>query len=231
MVTDAVILDFDDTLVATNLIFEDARNRFFKIMVSFGCTDCQAIGEYLNQADINNVLSKGYMAKDCFPRAMRQTYEYFMRRSGRDINLNVAEVIEKIGFEVYEQEVEYQEGAQELLDALKGKVRLFLLTQGEENIQKKRLDRSGILEYFDDFRIVRNKSRSEYLTFLTDMNIEARYSWMIGNSLRSDINPALSVGLSAVHYKIPAWDFEHEEPAGDYNTIYNLLDFLELVQL
>ena len=231
MVTDAVIFDFDDTLVATNIIFENARKRFFEIMAAYGCTDCNALGEYLNTADVNNVLSKGYMAKDCFPRAMRQTYEYFICQSGKEVDQTVADAIESIGFEVYDHDVNYQDGAQELLSALQGKVRLFLLTQGETTTQQKRLDRSGVLEFFDDFRIVRNKNREEYLSFLMDMNIDAPRSWMIGNSLRSDINPALSAGLLAAHYKIPAWDFEHEDPAGNYDTIYNLLDFLELIEL
>jgi len=230
MVTDSVIFDFDDTLVATNLIFEEARICFFEAMAACGCHDRRVIGEYLNNADICNVVAKGYMAKDCFPRAMRQTYEHFIGRAGRDIDQNIADAVEKIGFEVYDREVNYQPGAVDLLSALQGKVRLFLLTQGEEKTQNKRLDRSGVLTYFDDYRIVRNKSKEEYLSFLSDKNIDAGRSWMIGNSLRSDINPALSAGLMAAHYKIPAWDFEHEEPVGNYHTIYNLVEFLELIQ-
>ena len=67
MVTDAIIFDFDDTLVATNVIFEDIRQEFFAQMAELGFTEQVAIAEYLNQADINNVLALGYMGKECFP--------------------------------------------------------------------------------------------------------------------------------------------------------------------
>lgn len=77
MVTDAIIFDFDDTLVATNVIFESVREEFFAQMAALGFTDQEAIAEYLNQTDINNVLALGYMGKDCFPRAMGQTYQHF----------------------------------------------------------------------------------------------------------------------------------------------------------
>ena len=53
---------------------------------------------------------------------------------------------------------------------------------------------------------------------------------MVGNSLRSDINPALGVGLKAVHYQLPAWDFEHEEAIGEHYSITNLLDLEELIK-
>ena len=62
------------------------------------------------------------------------------------------------------------------------------------------------------------------------MDIEVAHSWMVGNSLRSDINPALGVGLRAVHYQLPAWDFEHEEAIGEHYSITNLLDLEELIK-
>lgn len=68
MVTDAIIFDFDDTLVATNVIFESVREEFFAQMAALGFTDQEAIAEYLNQTDINNVLALGNMGKDCFPQ-------------------------------------------------------------------------------------------------------------------------------------------------------------------
>ena len=162
---------------------------------------------------------------------MRQTYEYFIALAGGKANPETASAMEKIGWEVYEREVAYQEGAEKLLTSLQGKVRLFLLTQGDPKTQKQRLDRSGVLVYFEDFRIVPSKRQDEYLSFIKDNNIDVSRSWMVGNSLRADINPALGVGLAAAHYKIPAWEFEHEEPSGFYYTLNNLIDFLELIEL
>lgn len=138
--------------------------------------------------------------------------------------------MENIGWQVYEREADYLPGAEELLSSLQGQARLFLLTQGDTEVQKRRLDRRGVLQYFDDFRIVINKDIAAYRSFVVDMDIEVAHSWMVGNSLRSDINPALGVGLKAVHYQLPAWDFEHEEAIGEHYSITNLLDLEELIK-
>lgn len=231
MVTDAIIFDFDDTLVATNVIFEDIRQEFFAQMAELGFTEQVAIAEYLNQADINNVLALGYMGKECFPRAMGQTYQHFVSLAGQTYDPQIAQRLENIGWQVYQREAEYLPGAKELLTSLQGKARLFLLTQGDSGIQARRLKQRGILPYFDDFRIVVSKDVAAYTSFIRDMNIDVERSWMVGNSLRSDINPALTVGLKAVHYQLPAWDFEHEEALGEHYSITNLLDLKELIGL
>lgn len=231
MVVDAIIFDFDDTLVATNIIYDEARERFFAAMERLDCLDREAMGEFLNDTDIKYVRELGFLAKDCFPRAMRATYEHFVTTAGGACDSVTADTMEQIAWDVYERETEFMEGARELLEGLQGKVRLFLLTQGDKDTQLKRLQMSGLLQYFDDFRIVPVKTINEYQEFIAEMNIDASHSWMVGNSLRHDVNPAISAGLQAAHYKIPAWDFEHEEPLGEYHTLNNLTDFLELISL
>ena len=229
MVTDAIIFDFDDTLVATNVIFEQVRQEFFSRMAELGFEDQPAVAAYLNQADIKNVLALGYMGKDCFPRAMGQTYRHFSALAGREPDCRVARGLEDIGWQVYDLPAEYLPGAEELLEFLQGRARLFLLTQGDQEIQQRRLQRRGVLRYFDDYRIVAVKNPAAYSAFLAELRISASNSWMVGNSLRSDINPALSVGLRAVHYQLPAWEFEHEEAIGAHYSITNLLDLKELL--
>ncbi len=231
MVVDAVIFDFDDTLVETNCIFEAAREKFFAIMSAWGCADRDSMAEFLNQADIRRVMDKGYMAKDCFPLALRETYEHFIALSGREADAAAGEVIENIGWEVYDISPCYTPGAREVLSALQGKVRLFLLTQGDSDMQQERLTASELLNYFDGYRIVKTKDQAAYLDFVADMQIDIHRSWMIGNSLRSDINPALAIGMNAIHYQLPAWDFEHEEPVGLFASVDKLRDVLEVLPL
>lgn len=231
MVTDAVIFDFDDTLVQTNCIFELAREKFFAVMASYGCHDRAAMDTFLNQTDIRHVLSRGYMAKECFPHALRDAYRHFIAASGREADAATARLMEDIGWQVYTVPPCLIEGAVEVLQALQGKTRLFLLTQGDADVQQRRLAMSGLLEYFADYRIVRNKDEQAFLDFTADMNIDRASSWMIGNSLRSDINPALKIGMKAIHYQMPAWDFEFEEPIGNYTSVEKLIDILEVLRL
>ena len=125
-------------------------------MAALGFTDQEAIAEYLNQTDINNVLALGYMGKDCFPRAMGQTYQHFAALSKQIYDPQIAHSLENIGWQVYEREAEYLPGAEELLSSLQGQARLFLLTQGDTEVQKRRLDRRGVLQYFDDLEAFAN---------------------------------------------------------------------------
>ncbi|MCL2817495.1 MAG: hypothetical protein FWD39_03790, partial [Clostridiales bacterium] len=69
----AVLLDFDDTLVYTNGFFEEAKELFFRFMEGEGL-GAENLGETLNDFDVANTKKAGYMAKKCFPLALRQTY-------------------------------------------------------------------------------------------------------------------------------------------------------------
>ena len=227
--TEAIIFDFDDTLVATNRIYDEARREFFAEMTAFGKFDEDEMAYYLNAADIANVEAAGHLAKECFPLAMRQTYEHFLKAAGKDCREGAAQKMEDIGWRVFDKEPSWLPGAKELLAELQGKVKLFLFSQGNIAIQETRIRKSGVLAYFDDYRIVEQKDAGSLSGLIKDKGIDVSASWMVGNSVRSDINPALENGLNAALYVGDVWDYELAEPVGAYHRLDELKDILELI--
>jgi putative hydrolase of the HAD superfamily len=91
---------------------------------------------------------------------------------------------------------------------------LILMTKGHPAEQSGKIERSGLKEYFSAIEIVAEKDESTYRSAIAKYALAADVTWMIGNSPKSDINPALAAGLHAIF--IPhnnTWVLEHEQVA------------------
>jgi putative hydrolase of the HAD superfamily len=89
-----------------------------------------------------------------------------------------------------------------------------MMTKGHIAEQTRKIERSGLKKYFSAIEIVAEKDASSYRNIISNYDLPSVSCWMIGNSPKSDINPALSVGLNAVF--VPhgnTWILEHEEVA------------------
>jgi putative hydrolase of the HAD superfamily len=120
------------------------------------------------------------------------------------------------GRELLAHPVETFDGVAETLEALKGRYRLLVITKGDLFDQERKLAASGIDHLFDATEIVSEKDALTYERIFARHGDGARHAMMVGNSLKSDILPALESGAWAVH--IPhelTWALEHaEEPVG-----------------
>ncbi|MCR4963417.1 MAG: HAD family hydrolase [Firmicutes bacterium] len=220
----AVVFDFDDTLVYTNEIFDAAREDLYRLLAEAGVNRRQEIAAYLSTKDLDNVRRRGFLAADCFPLAMRQTAACFLPRRP-----DVAAAAEEAGWAVYRKKPRLAPDAEAVLAELSRDFLLLLWTQAEPYIQQPRLAQSGLLPYFTDVEICRCKDAPGLLAFLR-RNRAAAGSWLVGNSLRSDINPALQAGLRAVHISHPVWEYETETPVGTYYTIDALRQLPDLLK-
>ncbi|MGI5891955.1 MAG: HAD family hydrolase [Bacillota bacterium] len=218
----AIIFDFDDTLVYTNDIFNNAKDRFYDLMFELNLAD-ERLADVLNHLDIANVKKAGGLAKDCFPNALRQTYLYYCRKKNQQADLKIAELCADIGWQVYEITPVIVPGAEELLKELSAHYKLYMMTQGDKKTQKERMEKSGLLRYFDDYKIVKAKKQFHYMQLITKKSIKKEASWSVGNSLRSDINPALLAGLKAIHVQVDCWDYESAASIGGYHQTKDLL--------
>jgi putative hydrolase of the HAD superfamily len=98
------------------------------------------------------------------------------------------------------------------LDYLSARHDLVLLTKGHVEEQKLKVERSGIKDFFREVVIVPEKDVATYHRVIDEVGVEPQHTWMVGNSPRSDINPALAAGLKAVYIPHPhTWRLEHEE--------------------
>lgn len=121
--------------------------------------------------------------------------------------------VENIGRSVFEGSPQIFEGVHEVLVKLRFlNVLLILATKGDYEAQTAKIESSSLKNYFHRIYIFENKGTNELMEIVRDAAIDQHESWSIGNSIRSDINPAIRVGMKAIWIPIKTWDFEKEQP-------------------
>jgi putative hydrolase of the HAD superfamily len=121
------------------------------------------------------------------------------------------------------------DGVPETLAYLTTRHRLILFTKGEPAEQAAKVERSGLQGFFEAIEIVAEKDAKTYSLLVNKHKIVKTQGWMIGNSPRSDINPAMQIGLNAVY--IPhqhTWALEHEPVVSGSGKLVILPSFREL---
>jgi len=212
----AVLFDFDDTLVETAVHFDRAKKEFTRLLAGLGLGD-EELPEVLNRYDIAEVEAAGGFHRDCFPRALVAVYRYYCRRAGRPVASEVVRTVTALGRAVYDRVPRVRPGAVDLLRALAGRRRLILVTTGDQEVQMKRLAASGLAGWFDAVHVLPVKDEDAYRCIAQTRGLVPERSWMVGNSIRADINPARRVGFRCIFVPHPrTWDYDLEEPVGGH---------------
>lgn len=215
MTPQTLIFDADDTLWENNIYFERAFDDFCDYLDHSRLTPFE-IRAVLDEIEIVNRELHGYGALN-FGRNLGQCYQRLCERHiGPDDLARVMSFAERI----LEQPVELIEGVSETLAQLASRHELMLFTKGTVDEQQMKVDASGLGQYFSHVAIVREKNAASYSELVASRGLVPEVSWMVGNSPRSDINPALETGLGAVYVPHPrTWSLEHEEVRGNGRLI------------
>ncbi len=188
-----LIFDADDTLWENNIYFERAFEDFVDFLDHSSLTSAQ-IRDILNEIELVNAQLHGYGARN-FGKNLQQAYRRLAQREIRDADLDhVMSLAEKI----LEQPVELIDGVEETLEYLSPRHDLTLFTKGHPEEQRLKVDRSGLARFFAHTAIVKEKDAPAYRRLIEDRALDPARTWMIGNSPKSDINPAVEAGLNAV---------------------------------
>lgn len=224
-----ILIDFDDTLVETTIQFFQAQDLFAEKMSTLGYPKEEVIS-MLEKIDIDNVIKCGGFHMHCFPDAMGQTYQYFCQINNKKVCTQFQKKLEDIGWAVFQQEPQEIPGARDVVEKLAEKYPLFLVTKGDRDNQIRRIKQKKFYDYFQKVHIVSDKKDKEFSQIIKENNLVASHSWMIGNSMKSDINPAIKQGINGIHVLHPhTWSFEEEEPAGDYIEVKDIREVLPIV--
>ena len=225
----AVIFDFDDTLVVTTERFDAVRSSFCRLMEELGLALPDLAG-LVDRLDVENVKRAGYFAASCFPDALCQAYRHCCREKGRTPQEEHLRQLAEMGWAVYREPPALLDDAHQLLETLQRHYPLVLLTKGEQDLQRRRIEESGLEPYFAETFIVGDKNDRLFKQLVKTLNLRPGDSWSVGNSIRSDINPALAAGMQAVHYAAGAtWQYEHAEPAGFHYRASTLREVGEII--
>ena len=188
-----LLIDADDTLWENNIYFERAFEEFTGFLDHSSMTP-REVREVLDQIEEANNKIHGYGSAN-FARNLRQCYQHLAEREVREEDLRTA-----MGFaeRILECPMEVIEGVPETLEYLSLRHHLTLFTKGHSEEQKLKIGRSGLGAFFGHTAIVKEKDATAYRRLVQERGVDPERTWMIGNSPKSDINPALEAGLNAV---------------------------------
>ena len=204
-----LLIDADDTLWENNIYFERAIARFISFLNHREYSPEQ-IREILNDVERENILTHGY-GLHSFAHALVACFE---RLSAEPITPELHARIQSFAHAIADHPVEFLPDVPDTLAYLAGKHHLILVTKGAFAEQSGKVERSGLKEYFAAVEIVPEKDEAVYRSVVSKYGLAQDRTWMVGNSPKSDINPALSAGINAVFVPHGAtWVLEHDELA------------------
>ena len=226
MARETLLIDADDTLWEDNVFFEKTVEEFLTLLEPFGYTRDYA-RHILNETERRNIRQHGYGLRS-FGRSLEETY---MRFAGHQADRATLDMIRARVDELERTPPHILDGVLETLDYLAERHRLILFTKGEAAEQAAKVERSGLQIHFDAIEIVAEKNVATYRTLVNHHHVVKSRGWMIGNSPRSDINPALEAGLNAVFIPHAAtWDLEQDELRSGAGRLLILSKFRDLLE-
>ena len=226
-VRQTLLIDADDTLWENNIYFERAITSFISYLDHRVHTH-EEVREHLNRCERTTIAEHGYGLKS-FRRSLIDCFEQL---SDGPITPEKHTRIVSFTEAIASQEIELLAGVEETLRELNERHRLILVTKGNPEEQNDKVARSGLRRLFDAVEVPHEKTASMYRELTARHDCDIANTWMIGNSPRSDINPALAAGLGAIF--IPhdfTWVLEHEvvDAPSDSTRFVELKRFRELL--
>lgn len=190
-----IAFDADDTLWSNEPFFQEIEKQYTNLLQPYGTSE--DISAALFQTEMNNLKHLGYGAK-AFTISMVETA---LLISGQKISGTDIQHIIDLGKSLLKMPIELLPGVQETLKRLKerGQYKLVVATKGDLLDQENKLERSGLSPYFDHIEVMSDKTEKEYIRMLNILQISPSELAMVGNSLKSDIQPVLSLGGYGVH--------------------------------
>ncbi|MBN2983879.1 MULTISPECIES: HAD family hydrolase [Cohnella] len=200
-----ILFDLDDTLIYCNKYFHEVLKQFADAMLEwfspFGATR-ESIVEKHTEIDIAGVKVLGFQSEH-FPQSFVDTYRFYAGRHGVDVDAKREQWLWQLGISVYDHEVEPYPHMEETLETLIAEGhRLHLYTGGEPAIQRRKIERMRLERFFQDRIYVRqHKNTTALRAILKSGRFDLDRTWMIGNSLRTDVMPALECGIHSIYLK------------------------------
>ena len=199
--------DADDTLWQNEQFFQMTQAHFVELLAVYA--DPDHLAERLEAAERRNLGHYGFGIKG-FVLSMIETA---IEVTGERVPARVIRRIVEAGQEMLAHPIHLIDGAADAVAALAPGHTLVLVTKGDLLDQERKLAQSGLGEMFDAVEIVSDKTRATYSSAFARHGTGAEAALMVGNSLKSDVIPALEAGAWGVY--VPhdlTWSYEHAEP-------------------
>ncbi len=222
-----ICFDADDTLWHNERFFQMTQERFYDLLAHHAGSD--HLSERLLDAERRNLGHYGFGIKGF----MLSMIETALDVTGDKVPGNVIREIVNAGQDMLAHPIELLPGAQETVAELSRSFRLVLITKGDLLDQERKLAQSGLGELFDGVEIVSDKTSAIYEDIFARHDTRPEAALMVGNSLKSDVNPVVEIGAWGVY--VPhglTWEIEAADPPENsprYRKIGSLSDLPRLV--
>jgi putative hydrolase of the HAD superfamily len=219
-----LLIDADDTLWENSVFFGETIEEFITLTEPLGYSR-EYSRKILNETERLNIRQHGYGTQS-FGRSLEETYS---KLAGEMAQEHVYAHVRTLVAQLEKTPPQLIDGVPETLDYLNSKHKLILFTKGHAAEQAAKVERSGLQKFFSAIEIVREKDAETYTELVSRHRIVKTHGWIIGNSPRSDINPGLRAGLSAVFIPHHAtWELEHEELQSGVGRLVVISTFAQL---
>jgi putative hydrolase of the HAD superfamily len=226
MARQTLLIDADDTLWENNIFFEQTIEKFISLLEPFGF-DREYCRKILNETERRNIRQHGYGVQS-FARSLEETY---LKLAGHMARRETIAQIHVLVSELEAVPPRILDGVPETLAYLAQNHRLILFTKGQAAEQAGKVEKSGLQHFFEAIEITNEKDVAAFHALVERHRIVKGHAWMVGNSPRSDINPAMDAGLNAVFIPHSAtWELEKSEVRSGGGRLLILGSFRELRQ-
>ncbi len=211
-----LLFDADDTLWENNIYFERAIAGFVELL-AHPTLSSAGVRDHFNRMEHTRVQVHGYGTRS-FRLSMTACLESLAERAA---HAHEHARLDELAHSIVSAPMDLLPDVKRTLQDLATRHRLLLVTKGDPEEQLEKLERSGLAPLFSAAEVVYEKHRGMYEELCLRRELQPATTWMLGNSPKSDINPALAAGLHAVF--VPhrnTWVLEHEDllppPAGQH---------------
>ena len=217
--------DADDTLWVNETYYRDAEMEFAKLLSQYETAN--KIDQELFKVEMKNLDMYGYGIKSFILSMVESALEI----SNNEISIESISNILMIGKDMINKPIKLLDGVEEVLKIVSKKYRLILATKGDLLDQERKLERSGLTDYFHHIEVLSDKKEANYSKLLNHLDINPQEFLMIGNSLKSDILPLVNIHAHAIHVPFhTTWVHEQvteEETNGkEYKTVKSLKEII-----
>jgi putative hydrolase of the HAD superfamily len=224
-----LIFDADDTLWDSNVHFRDAEREFAEVLREGGITaDQTTVREAVRRFELDVIRTHGY-GRGPYVVALHRALDVL---AAPETAALMRTAVDELGARFVNRPCEVLPGVSETLAVLSTRHRLLLFTKGQHAEQLRKLERSGLGHHFSRVEVTAEKDHAAYHALMERAGLDRAATFMIGNSPRSDINPALQAGLGAVfipHWE--TWEHEREEIERVEGRLIELRNFVQLLEV
>lgn len=218
--------DADDTLWVNEPFYQEVESEFCMILKPYLNED--ETSDELFKTEMRNLEIYGYGAKG-FILSMVETALVITK--GKITSDELSRII-GIGKTLLNMPIQLFDGVENVLQSLREKYKLVLVTKGDLLDQERKLQKSGLFSYFHHIEIMSDKQEINYKKLLSHLDIQPKEFMMIGNSVKSDILPVINIGAQAIHipYKI-MWQHEKHHQTEENTAFHTVTEISEILHL